>query len=428
MLRDLPGWVSEPGKPRERFVQLTATRDHLRFVFMTRSVLLLAVCAGIGFALAQEGVAFVSPRGAAVVALALTLNGLTWLRLQQPAPVSYHEFLMQILADVMLLSAALCFSGGDASPYHDLYFVPLTIAAATLPWRHALIAVLAIIALRELACVYYVSLAGLVSPDHELVELLTGALIAYFVFSMARTSRRHEQQLAEIRENYLRERHSAELGSLAAAAADQLSSPLATMAVVVGELRDGVEGPAERRRALEIVAKQIETCKQISSRLLASAGNGRAEGGGRVSADKFCAGIADKCNLMQPWMSVQCRYRHGPSPAPEILADASLEQAILVLLRSDAGAARQVELSAAHDDTRLELRLCARAPRSAADADPGAPLFARARLAPADRLDLLMAKSTIARFGGSVREAAHQDGQVCVELSLALSGVLVRGS
>jgi hypothetical protein len=49
------------------------------------------------------------------------------------------------------------------------------------------------------------------------------------------------------------------------------------------------------------------------------------------------------------------------------------------------------------------------------------PLFARKTIAPRDRQDLFMAKTTISRFGGRFEEVAQPDGRVCVELSLPLS-------
>jgi len=429
LMRDLPGSVEAPMRTSQvtddRFVQLTATRAHLRFVFITRNALLLACCVWMAAALVEGRFWLISPWLAAVVGPAAVLNLATWLRLKHAAPVSYGEFLLQILADIVLLSGAVCLSGGDSSPFEALYLLPLTVAAATLPWPHTLAVLLAILGCREFACIYASAAISRSAPDEEVIELLTGASIAYFVFCLARTSRKHERFVAEIRENYLRQRHAAELGTLAAVAADQLSSPLATMAVVVGELRDGAGPPAERNQALEIVARQIDSCKQVASRLLASAGYSRAEGAGRMAADKFCAAVLDKCQLMQPWMTLQCRSEGGASPAPQILAEASLEQAILVLLKSAPGAARRVEISIRWDEERLWIRFCCGATRSAAgDAGPGAPLFARAAPAPADRLDLLMAKATIDRFGGTLSERARPDGKACVELSLSLSGAL----
>ena len=414
-----------PVRPRGLSVQLTPTRDHLHQVFIARNVVLLAALGGIAFAIAEAGSALRSPWVAGVLGvlgLLAFLNLFTWYRLKQSAPVSYLEFSMQIVADVLLLTAALYLSGGEASPFNDLYFVPLVIAAATLPLTHTLIVAFTIVGCHWFACVYYAPPTGLLKPDDDMVELLTGGLIAYFVFSMARTSRKHEDLLARIREGYLKQQHATELGTQAATAADQMSSPLATMAVVVGELRDGLCQSPECQRALDVMANRIESCKQILSGLLAQAGYSRVEGGGKVAADKFLAAIVDKCQLMQPEMAVQCHYE-GAMPAPEILADTSLEQAILALLNSAPTATPpQVAISGWRDEMRLQIEICACGPshRPDADAYSGAPLFARRTPAPDDRWNLLMAKTAISRFGGTIEDLAHPDGRVCVKLSLPL--------
>src|SRR6266849_2418615 len=130
-----------PVRPRGLSVQLTPTRDHLHQVFIARHLGLLAF-----------------------------LILFTWYRLKQSAPVSYLEFSMQIVADVLLLTAALYLSGGEASPFNDLYFVPLVIAAATLPLTHTLIVAFTIVGCHWFACVYYAPPTGLLKPDDDMVE------------------------------------------------------------------------------------------------------------------------------------------------------------------------------------------------------------------------------------------------------------------
>jgi two-component system sensor histidine kinase RegB len=300
----------------------------------------------------------------------------------------------------------------------------LTIAAATLPWRHTLVTAAAIVGCRELVSrYYYISLPAFAAPEHEMVELLTGALIAYFAFCMASTSRKHEQMLARIREDYLKQRHLTELGTMAATTADRMSSPLGAMAVIVGDLRDGVYQPSEYQQALEVVASRIELCKQILSRVLASAGFSRGESACKMPADKFLAAIVDKCQLLQPWMVVQCEYA-GSLPAPAVLAETSLEQAILVLLKSAAASTpMEVELSGQSDEKRLriEIRTAGSLPPADAAAYVGVPLFARKALADRDLQDLFMAKATISGFGGAIEEARRPDGHACIKLSLPLA-------
>ena len=402
--------------------QVTPTRGHLRQLLIARNAVLLVGSIGVaGMAAAESAL-----RSAGIVgilgALAL-LNLLTWLRLKQSDPVSYNQFLLQILADVALLSAAMCVSGGDASPLEDLYFVPLTIAAATLPWRHTLVTAAAIVGCRELASRYYIPLPAFAAPEHETIELLTGALIAYFAFCMASTSRKHEQMLARVREDYLKQRHLTELGTMAATTADQMSSPLGTMAVIVGELRGGAYRSSEWQQALDTIASRIDLCKQILSRLLASAGFSRGESACRMPADKFLAAIVDKCQLLQPWMVVQCQYE-GSLPAPAVLTETSLEQAMLVLLNSAAASIpMQVEIAGRSDEKclRIQIRTAGSLPPADAAAHAGVPLFARKAMAGRDRQDLFMAKATISGFGWAIEEARRPDGHACITLSFPLA-------
>jgi two-component system sensor histidine kinase RegB len=402
--------------------QVTPTRGHLRQLFIARNAVLLAGSIGVAGMAAAES-ALRSPEIVGILGALALLNLVTWLRLRQSVAVSYNQLLLQILADVVLLTAAMCVSGGDASPLEDLYFVPLTIAAATLPWRHTLLVAAAIVGSRLFACRFYLPVPAFALPEHGMVELLTGVLIAYFAFCMASASRKHEQMLARIRGDYLKQRHLTELGAMAAATADRMGTPLGTMAVIVGDLRDGAYRPSEYQQALDVIASRIELCKHILSRLVASASFSRRESARKMPADKFLAAMVDKCQLLQPWMEVQCRYEGG-LPAPAVLAESSLEQAILVLLNSSAAwTPMQVEVSGRSDEhcLRIQIRTAGLVPPADAAAYEGVPLFARKAMAGRDRQDLFMAKATISGFGVTIEEARRPDGHACIKLSLPLA-------
>ena len=72
----------------------------------------------------------------AVIVLLALINFLTWFRLNKKLPVTNIEFFLQLLVDVLALSCLLYFSGGSTNPFISLYLLPLTIAAAALPWRY----------------------------------------------------------------------------------------------------------------------------------------------------------------------------------------------------------------------------------------------------------------------------------------------------
>ena len=397
-------------------LQLTATREHLRHVFLVRSAVLLAALAYTGARWAADAPPMLGPWAGVFFALAMVLNTATWARLRRASPVSQDELLLHILADVALLGVALHLSGGDTSPLVDLYLVPLTLAAAALPLSRTALVFLAVIVAHEAVCVVLPAgnLLAIVevSRNGDLVDLFAAALLAYIVYSMARSSREHYALLRSIHEDYLRQRHSADLGTLAAYAAHQLASPLASIAVLVNDLRRGLWRPKDLRQAFELMAKEIDTCKAVTARLLASAGYSRAESGGRVSADRFLAAIVDKCQLMYPWLSISCRH-DGEAPAPEILAEASLEQAILALLKCRPGPTRKVDVHQRWDGEHLHIHIC--------------HCESKAQDPQTSELDILMASHTMSRFGGAVERMEHMghgEGP-CVKLSLPLNNLSV---
>jgi two-component system sensor histidine kinase RegB len=395
--------------------QLSAARAHLAQEFAARNVVLGAVAAWYALILRELPAGWV----AAVLAVAVAVNVVTWLRLRQPGPVTHGEFMAQILCDVALIALAVHYAEEKGS-LPELSLIPLTIAAATLPWRHVLVVYVAVFVLHEVVC-HFLPGAVWPDPDERRFELLAGGLIAYIVYSMARGSRVHEAQVAQWREKYLKQRHAAELGTVAASTAHDLGSPLATLAVLIGELRTAPQR-ASQKETLELMAREIDVCKRVSSRLLALTGNQRAEGGGKLAADRFVAGIVDKCRLMQPWMTVEHRVRGRTAP-PSVLADAALEQAVLVLLHASPGAPRQIEISHEWDGTHLRMQVCDYGLISSVSADDGTgtPLFAL-RPPPESKLpDLLMAKAAIDRFGATLTECQREPGRVCIELAIPLS-------
>jgi two-component system sensor histidine kinase RegB len=388
---------------------MTATREHLKLLLAARMLLLAVICVSM-FQL-TKGDARLNPWVMGLFVLAVLISAGTWLRLLwRTGPVSHHEFLLQILADVVLLGAALYHGGEDASPLDVMYFIPLTIAAATLPWRQTVAVVAVVVFVHELVCVYLAA-----SPEtganrsEDVLGLMAAIMIAYFVNRMAGSSHHHEQELKAIREDYLRQRHQAELGMLAASTADLLGSPLETIALLVEELRSGASDP-QNARMLDIAAQQILSCKRIASRLTLAAGTERAEGGERMSADEFVAGVVEKCRVIQPWVALRCRHQ-GPTPAPSILADRALEQALLVFLQAQPGEARSLDVLHAWNHEHMRVRMCRDGTTSASRS-----------------MDLMMARATVERIGGFVTESARADGSSCVDLRLPLASLSARAS
>src|SRR5690606_23189455 len=103
---------------------LAAPTQHLRHLVMIRW--LLVICLGLTAALTFTFSDLTLPyRAFATILLVfIILNWLTALRLHREMPVTDIEFFIQLLLDVLCLSALFYFSGGANNPFISYFLVP----------------------------------------------------------------------------------------------------------------------------------------------------------------------------------------------------------------------------------------------------------------------------------------------------------------
>ena len=177
----------------------------------------------------------------------------------------------------MQLAALLYLTGGIANPFALLLIAPVTLAGASLPVRYAgglgglaiaatIVLALAALPLPWVAGEHAGAAAGLpprprrrADPRHRLHRRLRlpGGVRGGAHGAGAATSPR--RVLA-------REQRLSALGALAAAAAHELGTPLATIAVVAKEMaREAPDGPL--REDAELLIAQAQRCRDILRRL-----------------------------------------------------------------------------------------------------------------------------------------------------------------
>jgi two-component system sensor histidine kinase RegB len=186
------------------------------------------------------------------------------------------EAAAQLAFDILQLAALLYLTGGIANPFTLLMIGPVTLAGASLPFRYAgSLAALAIAATMtlalsamplpwaagvtlELPIIYRLGLA---------VALVAGiAFAAGYAHQAAAEATRMELALNVTETVLAREQRLSALGALAAAAAHELGTPLATIAVVAKEMaRETPEGPL--RDDAELLIAQAQRCRDILRRL-----------------------------------------------------------------------------------------------------------------------------------------------------------------
>jgi two-component system sensor histidine kinase RegB len=211
----------------------------------------------------------------ALVGVSVVLNLGVSLAGRRSRLSSDTEAVLQLGFDVVQLAAVLFFTGGIANPFALLLIAPATLAASCLPWRcAALVAAMAVAAAAVLALwCWPLPLPGgrtfLAPLGYRLaaaVAVAAGvAFTAGYAFLAARQSARMELALHVTQAVLAREQRLSALGGLAAAAAHELGTPLATISVVAKELAR--EGPEAVRDDARLLLSQTERCREILRRL-----------------------------------------------------------------------------------------------------------------------------------------------------------------
>jgi two-component system sensor histidine kinase RegB len=407
---------------------------NLQRLFMLRNIAILAQC--LTFMLVYKIIALDIPWTELIVVVALlaVLNLLTWVRLHRKWPVSNIEFFAQLLIDIFALSALLYFSGGSTNPFISLYLLPITIAAATLPWRYTWVLSAITIGCYTILLFNYIPLPH----DHSkhLVEfslhvsgmwltfVLSTIIIAWYVVRMSTSIRDRDRDLALAREQALRNEQIIGLGTLAAGAAHELGTPLSTMAVIAGELQKEYPENTEFQNNIQILRDQIAHCKQTLTQLLAKTGQTRVEGVSQVPVDKFMNSMLEKWKLIRP--SVKFNYHiDGPHPTPKIMDSQLLSQSILNLLNNAADASSECIVITSHwDQNNLHLEIVDDGEGLSAEAAQraGEAFFTSKAPGQGFGIGLFLANANIERLGGTVHLFNLEKGGACTQVTIPLIG------
>lgn len=212
----------------------------------------------------------------ALIALAAWLNVLVSLATSGQRLATDNEAAAHIAFDILQLSALLYLTGGIINPFSLLLIGPATLAAATLPLRQTVLLGLLAIA----ACVFLaITALPLPSPHAEpydppmlnrigaiLARVLGISFTAAYAWYAAQEAARMELALDTAHTVLAREQRLSALGALAAAAAHELGTPLATISIVAREMgRNTPEGPL--KDDADLLIAQAERCRDILRRL-----------------------------------------------------------------------------------------------------------------------------------------------------------------
>ncbi|MDZ7629274.1 MAG: ActS/PrrB/RegB family redox-sensitive histidine kinase [Parvularculaceae bacterium] len=211
------------------------------------------------------------------IAASAWLNIFVALRFSPQRFLSDNETAAYIAFDILQLCVLLFLTGGLHNPFAVLILAPVTIAASVLPLRQTiLIAALAIagVGVNGVAHLPLPWRAGesLIFPPlinaGAWVALSFGvAFFAVYAHRIALEAAQMRSALAASQLVLAREERLAALGGLAAAAAHELGTPLATIQLTAKEMANELKGQGLLEDDARLLVEQAQRCREILGRL-----------------------------------------------------------------------------------------------------------------------------------------------------------------
>lgn len=305
-----------------------------------------------------------TPNLTALIALWIMMavwNTLTYLKTHKQATLHHHEILIQISFDIIAFTSFLYLTGGATNPLGWYYLVPIMISATLLPKKYTLVIAVACIMFYLLLLKYYVPLPGFAMDEHANHSMpqsseidsafsmhilgmwfgfaISALLVAWFVVDLAQSLRERDKNLAQAREQAMKDQQLVAMATLATGAAHELGTPLGTMMLVsdnLGEEYSKKDYP-ELNDSIKILKEQVLRCKEALSLISATAGETHLEGGTISPAGSYLD------RLIGNWQ--EQRKVTGLIYEPQILhlqenilADLTITQAITNILNNAADA------------------------------------------------------------------------------------------
>ena len=365
----------------------------------------------------------------AVLAL---FNVASWLRTRLAVRVSNAELFAGLLVDVAILTALLYFSGGIANPFSFLFLLQVAVASVLLRPRYVWALVLVTTCVLAALTNWHrpLALGGLaqaaLSTDYVggllVCFVLCASLLVIFIGRISRNLRQRDASLAQLRQRAAEEEHIVRMGLLASGAAHELGTPLATLAVILGDWSNMAPfaGEPELREDIEEMQRQIGRCKTIVAGILSSAGETRGDAPVATTLHAFLD------ELVADWRRTRAGVRlefHREGADLPIISDTALQQMVGNILDNglEAAPGAPLRLDAHWDEETLSLRVQDRGPGfPAAMLDRLGVPYQSSKGTPGRGLGLFLSVNVARTLGGQV--TAHNvpgGAEVVITLPLA---------
>jgi len=333
-------------RPRQRTLVL------LRWMAVAgQATVLLVVHFGLGFE---------TPLSWCLLTIGLSawFNVALFLTRPMSAELSDAETTLQVSFDLLQATVLIALTGGMNNPFVLLLIGPVAVGTAALPSRQALvIGLLGVACATALKYVHlplpWVTPAGLDLPYVYEVGMWTATVVgmgftAGYAWLASRDSARMELALATAQHVLAREQRMSALGALAAAAAHELGTPLATIQITAKEMSRTAPDADGLKEDAQLLVSQAERCREILKRLSRDPEAGDAMAG-RTTLDVLLEEVAEPHRGFGPDVIATVRAQDG-APAPVVTRSPEILQALTALVENAVDFAHShVILLATHD-------------------------------------------------------------------------------
>lgn len=427
-----------------------------------RSLILLRWMAVAGQTLTVLAVSLVLNFDVPLAPTLAVISASAWLNLYfalaQPTQrfLSDRETAGHLAFDVVQLALLIATTGGMDNPFVVLMGAPVAIAFTALPARFALI----IAALSGIAAgvVWSVSAPlpwqpGTAFDPPALYELglatafvTSTGFIGVFAWRLAVDARRMSQALFVMQNVLAREQRLSALGSLAAAAAHELGTPLGTIQVTAKEMSRALADHPDLYEDAQLLVGQAERCRDILRQL-----SQRGETEDAVHAQLSFAQLLDEviaplsaglATAGSPRIAVQVRRTPiaaspaaTPTAPPQLRRLPEMIYALNNYVENALDFARsQVTVTGSWTDTHIEVDITDDGPGFSADilGELGQPYVSQRRANDTHGglgLGFFIAKTFVERTGGTLEFGNHPapKGGAYVRARWALNAIVATG-
>jgi two-component system sensor histidine kinase RegB len=214
----------------------------------------------------------------AVIALAAWLNVALRVRFSTTQRLPPDRAAWLFAFDIAEIGVLLFLTGGLANPFSFLMLGPVLLAATSLPPRMiVMLAAFAAVCSTIIAFYYYplpwdaderpLQLPGIYIAGVWVATLLSIGFIGVHAWQLTDEARQMADALAATELVLAREQHLSQLDGMAAAAAHELGTPLATITVVATELERAIDKGSPLTDDIVLLREQAQRCRQILAKL-----------------------------------------------------------------------------------------------------------------------------------------------------------------